>query len=248
MLLLSASLAGMAFALLWLLLPRLSSGHARQALRPKVPKVSLRSRPAHGKHAPWIAGGVMAAVLLTQGQHGLNAVAFGAAAGWAVGHVFVTARRHGQKLRRLRETAVLYLLVELGLRAGYTLPASLRGAMPMVPALAPHIAHCLEIWDRGPIQALETLRRAIGLPEADALVALLMQVQEMGSARLGGAMEEGSRQMQSLRRALVRSQAASRPLAFAVFRVLPVLGVVGLMLGPLTMVVLNRINQVMTAL
>lgn len=245
MLLLSASLAGMAFVLLWLLLPRLSP--KRQAPRPKIPKVSLRSRPAPGKHAPWVAGGVVAAVLLTQGQYGLNAIVFGAAAGWAVGHVFITARRHGQKLRRLRETAVLYLLVELGLRAGYTLPASLRGAMPMVPALAPHIAQCLEMWDRGPIQALEALRRAIGLPEADALIALLMQVQEAGSARLGGAMEEGSRQMQSLRRALVRSQAASRPMAFAVFRVLPVLGIVGLILGPLVMTVLSGLNQMLTA-
>ncbi|RJX20177.1 MAG: hypothetical protein C4575_07105 [Desulforudis sp.] len=239
--LMSVGIAGVVFALTWLLLAH---------KRPKAPRIKappLKIRPASdSRYAPWVAGGVVAATLLTQGQYGFNTIVFGAVAGGIVGHVFILASAHGRKMRRLRETAVLYLLVELGLRAGYTLPASLRGAMPMTPALAPHVARCLEIWDRSPIQALETLRQAINLPEADTLVSLLMQVQEMGSGRLGGAMEEGSKQLQSLRRALVRSQAASRPLAFAVFRMLPVLGVVGLVLGPLMMVVLSRLSQMLT--
>lgn len=236
--LISAGIAGMVFALTWLLLEY----RRPKTLRVKVP--SLKMRPARrSKYGPWIAGGAVASILLTQGQYGINTIVFGAVAGGIVGHVFMAARAHGRKMWRLRETAVLYLLVELGLRAGYTLPASLRGAMPMTPTLAPHIARCLEIWDRNPIQALEVLRRAIGLPEADTLISLLMQVQEMGSDKLGGAMEEGSRQLQSLRRALVRSQAASRPLAFAVFRILPVLGVVGLVVGPLIVHVAARFRE-----
>jgi hypothetical protein len=188
--------------------------------------------------------GVLVVQMISQGTLGVNGVILGLGVGLGIAKLYLFIRSYALKAAKLRETAVLYLLTNLGLRSGYTLPQSLREAMTMTPGLARHIEKCLELWPQNPFQALEHLRLAINLPEADALISVFMQVQELGASKLGGAMEEGSRHLQSLRRALVKSQAAGRPLAFSVFRMLPLLGILGIVIGPLVIQLTKLMGQI----
>lgn len=194
-----------------------------------------------------IAGGILAVVLITQGNTTPGLLLVGMIGGFGLAKLYLFIQKYAVRAARLRETALLYLLVELGLKANHNLPQSLRVAASMTPGLAPHIERCLEKWSN-PYEALEYLGTAINLPEADTLISILMQVVETGPGRMQGAMTEGSRHLQNLRRALVKSQAAGRPIVFGVFRVLPLVGALGLIIGPLIVRLVTWFNQVLLAI
>jgi hypothetical protein len=188
--------------------------------------------------------GALAVILIAQGKVSPGGLVLGAIFGAGAAHVYQMVAGYSARARRMREAALLYLLVEMGLKSGYSLPQSLRSASVMVPGLSAHLERCLEVWPKNPIEALEYLRLAINLPEADAFVTVLMQVQDMGAGRLHGALEEGSRQLNNLMRALVRSQAAGKPLAFSIFRLLPLVGCLGIVLGPLVYQIIDMVKVI----
>ncbi|NSW82722.1 MAG: hypothetical protein HPY90_05515 [Syntrophothermus sp.] len=210
----------------------------------KLAKNQKRKNDASKPQLLGISGGVLAVFAISQGKATPGLLILGMLIGFGVAELYLYIQKYAVRAIRLRETALLYLLVELGLKANHNLPQSLRVAASMTPVLREHIERCLEKWSN-PYEALEYLGAKINLPEADALISILMQVVETGPGRMQGAMAEGSRHLQNLRRALVRSQAAGRPLVFSVFRMLPLVGACGLIIGPLVVRLVTWFNQVL---
>jgi|GEM_PF-2457438 len=247
----SLSVGVMVFLGVYLVIKRASSIRIEKPDFSSFTKFAARvaeETTSHEKDRVYLIGsgiGILTAILISSGKCGIKGIVLGMGAGLVLSWLYLFMRRYAVKARKMRETAVLYLMVDMHLRSGYTMSQSLRGAMAMTPGLARQINKCLEMWPDGPVQALEYLRKSINLNEADTLISVLIHAMDLGSSSLGGAMEEGSRQLQNLQRALVRTQAAGRPVAFSFFRLLPLLGCLGIVVGPLLVQLTKAMTQIL---
>ncbi len=137
------------------------------------------------------------------------------------------------KLKKMKELAVLYESVVFYSSAGYTLQQSIARAAELTPVLRPALSRCLAAWIYGPIRALNAFGEEVGLPEAEIMASIFAHVEEKGIKFGEGAIEEEANSLENLRKTLSEMKIMSKPLYFAVYRALPLLAVSGIVVGAL---------------
>lgn len=204
--------------------PRSRLKKAMKQSKPEVDKIQLLLSLATGILFAGLAGNFRTGVIFF-------------AAGLSIGLVFyrkfqdlVALRNRNQ---RLKDLAVLFEAVELYTRAGYTIPQALRAAKVLTPGLKTAIEKCLDYWPAGPRAALEQFRRLIQLPEGDIFVSLLTYMEATGVKDLEGVLGREADNIERLRRLRAEASIASRPVYLMVYRVLPLVATLGILVGPL---------------
>lgn len=137
------------------------------------------------------------------------------------------------KLKKMKELAVLYESVVFYSSAGYTLQQSIARAAELTPVLRPALSRCLAAWIYGPIRALNAFGGEVDLPEAEIMASIFAHVEEKGIKFGEGAIEEEANSLENLRQTLSEMKIMSKPLYFAVYRALPLLAVSGIVVGAL---------------
>jgi hypothetical protein len=160
----------------------------------------------------FLAGAAVAAVLLEIGRR---------------------AKRRAEHNRRVKEIAVFFEALELYVRAGYALAQAMRAAAVLVPGIRKAVERCLDYWPSGPRKALMVLQRELGVPEAEILVSLLIQIEAVGMKDLEGVMRREARNLERLRRMRAEARLASRPVYIMVYRFLPLAATLAIVVGPM---------------
>ncbi len=189
--------------------------------------------------------GLVSGILLTNGTDYMT-IAGMVFAGLGVGAVemFYRITNQGKEERRKRECFLLFNAVEIFTQSGYSVPQSLANARSFVPMLEPAINKCLAVWPSGSIQALEVLRDEIHLPEGDQLVSLLLQVNQAGTKNLGNIIQAESKQMEEKRKALAKARITQKPVFLMVYRLLPLVVLMGMLAGVLITRIFNQMNSI----
>lgn len=140
-------------------------------------------------------------------------------------------RRTAELYSRKCQVAVLFEAVEMYLRANMSLVQALYAAKSLTPLLNDAVRSCIVRWPSNPENALENLRKDIGVPEADVLVSLLHRINITGMKNLEGVIQREAQNIDQLRNVATRMKISSRPMYFMLHRVLPVVSILGMFLG-----------------
>ncbi|MDQ0287506.1 Flp pilus assembly protein TadB [Desulfofundulus luciae] len=194
---------------------------------------SLRDGPNGAFIAGSAVGGLIGGVLAFGTPAFANAVGIGSTSGALIGWFVYKNMQETQRMRLLREIAVLYEAVDFLTQAGYTIPQALRLGSVAASSLRPCVERCLARYSSDRARALEQFAREVNLPEAALLSSVLAHAEESGMALGRSALQEESRSLEELRRSLAELKVISKPLYFAVYRGLPLIAVGGVMAGPL---------------
>ncbi len=155
--------------------------------------------------------------------------------GFAVGVVAckgLFAFRHATELYSRRcQVAILFEAVEMYLRANMSLVQALYAAKSLTPLLNDAVKSCIVRWPSNPENALENLRKDIGVPEADVLVSLLHRINVTGLKNLEGVIQREAQNIDKLRNVAAKMKISSRPTYFMLHRGLPVISILGMFLG-----------------
>lgn len=190
--------------------------------------------------------GLVSGILLTNGTAYMATAAM-IFAGLGVGAVeaFYRITTQGKEERRKKECFLLFNAIEIYAQSGYSVPQSLSNARSFVPMLEPAINKSLAVWPSGSVQALEVLRDEINLPEGDQLVSLLLQVNQAGTKNLGNIIQAESKQMEEKRKALAKARITQKPVFLMVYRLLPLIVLMGMLAGVLVTRVFNQMNSIL---
>lgn len=161
------------------------------------------------------------------------AILLGAGLGFLAPRLIDNFLNSSKEFKLTKEVALLYESVDLFLRAGFTVRQALGISRSLVPNLAGPLDKCLNRWPAGPLLALEHLGADIGLQQADMLVGLLMQAEEGGPEKVEGIMAQEAVRIEELRQALAEGRIAKKPIYSTVYLFLPVVAVIGIIMGPL---------------
>ncbi|NLK53101.1 MAG: hypothetical protein GX295_11780 [Syntrophomonadaceae bacterium] len=138
-----------------------------------------------------------------------------------------------ERLKKIKELAILHESISFYGDAGYTIQQSLQMASTLTPMLRPAIFRCLANWPYGSIQALYKFAEGVNLPEAEILASILAHAEESGIKFGQNAMEEEAHALESLRHSLVEIKIMSKPMYFAAYRALPLFSVSSIVVGAL---------------
>ncbi len=148
--------------------------------------------------------------------------------------IFVRKSIKKSKENRLRfELAVLYEVVDFYTTAGYSIAQSLELGSHILPNLRSVIEKVLELYPQGYYKALQILTEEIPLKESEILVYILSYMEEMGVERGRPAIEEEARQLELIRKTASEMQIMNKPLYYTIYRLMPVISLGGILLGPL---------------
>lgn len=178
--------------------------------------------------------GFMAGLILTTGAT-YNATASMIFAGLGAAVVEITYRLtlgHKEDKRR-RECFLLFTAVEMFVQSGLSIPQALTSAREFTPSLAGSINKCLAAWNRGGVKALELLQKDINLPEGEQLTSLLLQINQMGAKNLQNIIQIESKQLEEKRKALERARITQKPMFLMIYRLMPLVVLMGMMAGVL---------------
>lgn len=240
----AVSAAGLALAFSWASRPARLLGAAAGRLRARRAAVPLPEEERRMLRALGLGAAAGAAFgLLLAGRFVPNLVFFCAALGAGAAWFLQRGLGETERMRRMREVAVLYEAVDFYTRAGYTVRQALSLATAVVSAIRPAVERCLAAWPQGPVRALERMAEEVNLPEASVLATVLMHVEEAGVERGRAAVEEEARGLEALRRSLAELKVVSRPLYYCVYRALPLAAVGGVLVGPLVYRLVRLLSQ-----
>ncbi|MHB1126960.1 MAG: hypothetical protein ACYC2T_08385 [Bacillota bacterium] len=196
----------------------------------------------------FMGGGLVFFGLLSMGSSYMLFAAFvGAGIGMATHKALAYFKRSSQEFESIKEVALLYESIDLFLRAGFTVRESLQLSQVVVPRLRPHIHRCLDRWPSGPLRAIQQLGEDIGSKYADLMTGLLMQAEERGSEDVSGVMEQEAVRLEELRVSLAESKIAAKPIYSAVYLLMPVSAVLGILIAPLAYRAIAMISGVQSA-
>jgi hypothetical protein len=182
-------------------------------------------------------GGAAFGLLLTMGTGTvLIATVVGSVLGVAVSWFIRYSSNEAKKTRTMRELAVLYELIDFftqgeGDYQHFTIQQALRYGAVITPTIRPVIQRCIDAWPSGPIRALEKFAKEVNLPEASILSSVLIHAEKVGMKYARSAIAEGSHDLEELRQMLAEIKIGSKPLYYMVYRMLPLVGVVGIVVG-----------------
>jgi len=179
-------------------------------------------------------GGMCFALMLAWGSSKLAlACVVGAGAGAGITKFFQKNAEHTQRMKKLREIAVLSETIDFLTQVGYSIPQALKYGATITPVLRPHVERCIANWPTGPVSALNRFSREVNLPEAATLTSILTHAQESGPEYARAAIEEEARSLEMLRQTLSEISILSKPTYFAVYRAMPMIAILGILVGPL---------------
>lgn len=200
------------------------------------------------KNTQLVTGGLVGLVLgiiLTNGtDYTATAAMVFAGLGVGVVEIFRRITTQGREERRKKECFLLFNAIEIFAQSGYSVPQALANARSFVPTLEPAINKSLAVWPSGSVQALEVLRKEINLPEGDQLVSLLLQINQAGTKNLGNIIQAESKQMEERRKALAKARITQKPVFLMLYRLLPLIVVLGMLAGVLVTRIFNQMNSV----
>lgn len=167
-------------------------------------------------------------------------------AGLGIVIVEITYRVTVQKKveRRKQECFMLFNAVEIFIQSGCSVPQALSNSRSFTPLLEPCINKCLAAWPSGSVQALEVLKQEINLPEGDQLVSLLLQVHQVGTKNLNNIIQTESKQMEEKRKALAKTRITQKPIFLMVYRLLPLVVLLGMLAGVLVTRIFIQMNAI----
>ena len=134
---------------------------------------------------------------------------------------------------KLREIIILFEALELYIKSGYSIQKALELSRVLVPHLSPIISATLSRWTLGSKGALEYFAKELDSAESDILVSLLIYIEYSGVKDIDDVIK---REAKSIERAIndkEERKIARRPLMLMVFRTLPMITALGIILGPL---------------
>jgi Flp pilus assembly protein TadB len=194
-------------------------------------------------------GGAAFGVLLTLGTGailiaGIAGSALGTAVSWFVRY----SVREARKTEMMRELAVLYEIIDFftqgeGEFQHFTILQALRYGAVITPAIRPVVQRCIDAWPSGPVRALENFAKEVNLPEASILTSVLIHAEKSGMKYARSAMSEGSRDLENLRQMLAEIKIGSKPMYYMIYRMLPLAGVVGIVVGALFYHLMTMLSQ-----
>lgn len=188
--------------------------------------------------------GLIGAILLTNGTSYMTTTALILSGlGVGVAEIIYRVLNKGKEERRKQECFLLFSAIEIFTQAGYSIPQALASARDFTPMLTADINKALAAWPHGEVQALEILKDSINLPEGDQLVSLLIQINQAGTKNLGNIIQAEAKQMEEKRQALAKARIAQKPLFLLIYRLLPLVVLVGMFGGVLVTKVFIEMNQ-----
>ncbi len=188
--------------------------------------------------------GLIGAILLTNGTSYMStAIPILSVMGAGVAEATYRVLNKGKEERRRQECLLLFSAVEIFTQAGYSIPQALANAREFTPILAADINKTLAAWPHGDVQALELFKDLINLPEGNQLVSLLIQINQAGTRNLANIIQAEAKQMEEKRQALAKARIAQKPLFLLIYRLLPIVVLVGMFGGMLVTRIFNEMNQ-----
>lgn len=176
-------------------------------------------------------GGALLAILGKGTSYFWMLLFVGLLAGVGICKGLYSFRRAAELYSKRRQVAVLFEAVEMYLRSNMSLVQALYAAKSLTPALNSAVRSCIVRWPSSPENALENLRREIGVPEADVLVSLLMRINITGLKNLEGVIQREAQNIDKLRNVAARMKISSRPVYYMLHRALPAIAILGMFLG-----------------
>ncbi len=176
-------------------------------------------------------GGVLLALLGLGTSYLWGLMFVGLLGGIGVCKGLFTFRRTAELYAKRRQVAVLFEAVEMYLRSNMSLVQALYAAKSLTPLLNNAVRSCIVRWPSNPENALENLRKDIGVPEADVLVSLLLRINITGLKNLEGVIQREAQNIDKLRNVAARMKISSRPMYFMLHRALPAIAILGMFLG-----------------
>lgn len=161
----------------------------------------------------------------------LLAIGLGGAGGMLIGKFIGKVLIEGKLNAKRREINLFYKVVDLFKMSGLSTYYSLSLAKPTAPSLKKAVSSCLGLWPEGPEVAFESLRKEIGLPEADILATMLLAAEKAGTKNLDGIIRAEAQNLERLREARIRKKVSDTPIYYVIYRMLPMMAVFGLILG-----------------
>jgi hypothetical protein len=180
----------------------------------------------------WAVIGALFGVILTWGSNSilLGAIICGFWAGVSV-IGFREYHRRRTKSIRYQECLELFRLVETYMQLGMPLQLALVEAKEMLVVLKPAVNKTLAYWGMGSENALRVLQKEINLPEAESLVMLLSQVNNSGIKNFDNIIKMEADRLEDIREAAEQMQISIKPLILILYRVLPLLAILGMVAG-----------------
>lgn len=142
----------------------------------------------------------------------------------------------------------LFLGMDLYLKAGIPMRNALTQAKRLTPMLSDAIDVSLKQWSAGSGTALNTLGRELKLGKHDTRVRFLKEIDDMGIKNLQGLLRRETIRIQEYRRTQEEVRIGMKPLIITVYRTLPVLTNIGMLVGVLAMYAVGSIQTAIGAM
>lgn len=137
------------------------------------------------------------------------------------------------RTKKLKEVSTLFEAVELYTKAGYTVYQALRSARLLTHIIRPNLDKCLEYWSSSPQKALETLQQELNLPESEILILLLTHMEVVGAKEMQGIIKREANNINRVEKMKNQISISNRPLILMVYRLLPLVSILGIAVGSL---------------
>jgi len=177
-----------------------------------------------------LAGGLMLAGFF---RHTRYTFFLGLAAGALLAKAVHSLYQSSLEQEKKRQVAIFFEAVELYMRGGKSMPKAIGTAQKLTPLLRKAVQKCLHYWPKSPARALEEFRKEVDVPEAQILVSLLLRIEKSGINGMEGVIQRDAHNIERLRDMAARRTIFKRPMYFMMYRLLPTLTVLGMLIGSL---------------
>ena len=192
-----------------------------------------------------IIGGIFGVLIMWGTPSQPTGFAVGSLIGMGLAIFYRNNKDEMQKIKKIREVAALYESVDLFIRVGYSVYQSLELSMTITTTITPSLEKCLNSWPtKGSVQSLEEFANDVNIPEAAVLASVLMHIEEAGQEHGATLMAEEARHLEELRTTLAEVMIVSKPLYYSIYRVLPLIAIGGIIIGPLLYSLVSTLGQV----
>lgn len=228
---------GMVAAGFALLLTLISIGGIRVLLKP-LKKIFSGYEPSWKKEDKasillGLAGGLFLTHFFYGTRYALLVFFMGLSAGALLSKFIFSIHISAEEQAKKRQLAIFFEAVELYMRGGRNMKQAIAAAQNLTPSLRKAVQKCLTYWPKSPVKALEEFRKEVNIPEANILVSLLIRIERSGIIGMEGVIQRDAHNIEKLRDMAARKTIYNRPMYFMMYRLLPTVTVLGMLIGSL---------------